>query len=131
MGGIFGMCEGFAGAVEYQHSGTPHIHLKAHLVSVFQHKSIKEIACLIQHKLLDLNTIAEYTSWMCREEHFDQERHDASLEYIHQQWPNDSGEEHKRLGAMPSFITADSHKTMWDGVSEEDAMRDAERFKRE
>jgi hypothetical protein len=59
MGGIFGMCEGFAGAVEYQHSGTPHIHLKAHLVSVFQHKSIQEIPNLIEKKLLDLETIAE------------------------------------------------------------------------
>ena len=95
MGGIFGRCDAFAGAVAHQHSGTPHIHLKAHVVSAFQHNSTKEIARLIEEKLLDVKTIAEYTSWMCREEHFDQERHDASLDDIRQQWPNYSGEEHE------------------------------------
>ena len=54
MGGIFGRCDAFAGAVEHQHSGTPHIHLKGHVVSAFQHNSIKEIARLIEDKLLDV-----------------------------------------------------------------------------
>ena len=39
MGGVFGACEAFAGAVEYQRSGTPHLHGKLHVASVFQQNS--------------------------------------------------------------------------------------------
>ena len=37
MGGIFGLAEALAGAIEHQRGGTPHLHFLLSLVSMFQH----------------------------------------------------------------------------------------------
>ena len=73
MGGIAGMGISIGGSVEYQMSSDPHFHGNLHVASIYQHKSLVEVASMMQKNLVKLEDIAKFQSWVCREEHFDDE----------------------------------------------------------
>ena len=75
MGGTMGLAIALGGAAEYQKNDNPHFHGNLHLASVYQHKTLHEIADLMRNKLLDVKAIMAFQSWMCREEHFDGATH--------------------------------------------------------
>ena len=68
VGGSFGLAMGIGGSVEYQGNNDPHCHGNVHVVSVYQYKTIAEIADMMQANLLTLDDITTYHSWVCRED---------------------------------------------------------------
>ena len=67
-GGFQGLGEAFGGSVEYQQSWNPHVHGNVHTASVYQHKTMMEIAEMMEANLLTLETVAKHYSWMHRED---------------------------------------------------------------
>ena len=68
VGGSFGLAIAIGGSVEYQGNNGPHFHGNVHLVSVYQCKTIAEIADIMQASLLTLDDITTHRSWVCRED---------------------------------------------------------------
>ena len=115
LGGIFGGCDGFGGAVESQRGATLHLHMMAYIVSAFQHHSLEEIGELIQAKLLSVDAIAKYLEWVSMHENLDQELHDKTVDDLEEQWKtNYSHPSNDALAFLPEFITADTVPTLWD-----------------
>ena len=68
VGGTFGLAMASGGSVEYQGINDPHFHGNVHLVTVYQDKTIAEIADMMQANLLTLDDVTTYQSWVCRED---------------------------------------------------------------
>ena len=79
MGGILGGMESIGAAVEHQRLGTPHLHFNGHVVSIYQHCTLEEIARRIEEELLQPEEVYAYHSWVCREEHMVPELHKRKL----------------------------------------------------
>jgi len=86
LGGIAGLATGFGGSVEYQLNDNPHFHGNVHLVSLYQYMTLFEIAALMESNLISLQEISSWQSWVCREEHFDHDAHQASLPELETAW---------------------------------------------
>ena len=69
MGGIIGAAEALAGAVEHQRLGTPHLHFLVFLASIYQHRTLAEIADLMERELLRPEAVMEFHTKICREDH--------------------------------------------------------------
>ena len=60
---------------------------------------------------LSADAVIEYQSWVCREEHFDQERHDNELEEHTKAWKdNSSDRKYDDFGLLPSYLANDDAK---------------------
>ena len=106
--------EAIGGAVEHQRAGTPHYHFNAHVVSAYQHKTMAEIAALIEAELLRPEDLHDFHTWTCREEHFNQAQHEADLERLGRDCPDYAGAEHHGLCSLPAYLAKDEGSTMWD-----------------
>ena len=134
MGGLFGLAVAFGGAVEYQKNWNPHFHGNTHVASVYQHKTLQEIADLMSKALLDPQAVIDYQSWVCREDHFDHERHISALNHLERQWKDShQAREHDDLCQLPVYIRDDSTRSLWSADSpftQDEASEDAENFQR-
>ena len=72
-----GLAVALGGAIEYQKNDNPHFHGNLHIASIYQHKTLYDIAELLRQKLLDVKAVIAFQRWTCREEHFDQAKHEA------------------------------------------------------
>ena len=114
VGGSFGLAMAIGGSVEYQGNNDPHFHGNVHLVSVYQYKTIAEIADMMQANLLTLDDINTYQSWVCREDHFDLDEHNAALEELERRWnANNSDPACDKLCRIPAYIHEDSTRSLW------------------
>ena len=84
LGGGLGLGVALCGSVEYQGNNDPHFHGKLHVASVYQHKTLGEIAALMEKILLRLQDITDYHECARREDHFDVEEHNSNLETLEQ-----------------------------------------------
>ena len=127
-GGLQGLGVAFGGSIEYQHNWNPHFHGNVHTACVYQHKTMTEIAEMMQSNLLTLETLAKYQSWMHREEHLDHDSHQANLQFFQEQWKDSNrGPDNDGLCQLPSFMKADTSPTLWssDGPDIVQATSDA------
>ncbi|CAE8629629.1 unnamed protein product, partial [Polarella glacialis] len=106
MGGILGGCETIGGAVEYQRLGEPHFHGLPAVVSVFQHNTWAGVARLIEARLLDVEAVKAFQSWLFRVEHFDQKAHEADIGALEKQWPQFGDRSHDPLARLPRYVAA-------------------------
>ena len=108
------------GAVEFQKQSTPHFHGNVSIRSVYQHKTLQDIGVLIESNLLSVDAIKSVQSWVCREEHLNQEMHDQDMERMAKVWhTNYEAREHDPMSRLPAYVAHDSAATMWgDSVSE-------------
>ena len=86
MGGVFGGCDGFGGGVESQRAGTLHLHLKAHIISAFQHLTLQEIADLVRQNLLSVDAVKQYHEWAMYEDTYDSEAHKGTKQAFETAW---------------------------------------------
>ena len=77
-----------AGVVEHQGQGTPHLHACVHVQRLHQTKTLQEIADLIKQDLSHIDVLKDFQTWVCREEHFMKEQHDAEIDGIEREWPS-------------------------------------------
>ena len=80
--GFAGLGEALGGTVEYQASWNPHFQGNLHTASAYQHKTLMEIAAMMEANLLSLETIARYQTWMRREDHLDRKSHQSNLKFF-------------------------------------------------
>ena len=66
--------------MEYQGNDDPHVHGNLHVASVYQHKTLLEISALMERNLFTVKDITDYQQWICREDHFNLEEHNAHVE---------------------------------------------------
>jgi hypothetical protein len=57
MGGYCGGADAFGGAVEHQHDGNPHFHGFVHLVNIYQHNTLDDVARAIRGGFLDASAL--------------------------------------------------------------------------
>ena len=111
--------------MEFQKQSTPHFHANVSLANAYQHKTLQEIGDLIESNLLSVDAIKDFQAWVCREEHFDQERHDAEVPQMTADWHNNyQSREHDAMSKLPAYIAHDAAPTMWTGAVSEDAARE-------
>ncbi len=85
MGGYAGLAEGMGFATEFQGDGTPHGHGFVCLVNAYQYGSLQDIADLIESNASKysaedvLQRLTSFMEHLEREDHFDDELHQASL----------------------------------------------------
>ena len=116
-GGIVGAAEAFGGAVENQRLGTPHLHFHVGVASAFQHKTLHEIAQMVEEDLVDLGDVYDYASWVCCEDHLVPEQHEAELPQNEREFPEYSAAENDALCKLPLYIAKDDCGTMWDAAN--------------
>ena len=98
MGGSNGLCEATGGLREYQAKDDPHFHGNAHLASVYQHKTLQEIAELIQQEIISLGQLTDYYTALHQEDHCLHDKHVQDEIQLEQQWLNNNkGPEGDRL----------------------------------
>jgi len=134
MGGLLALAQGSGGCVEYQRNSNPHFHGNVHIASAYQHKTLQEIAGMIEDALLSLESITAYQSWMCREEHFDQEAHYEHIDALEQHWKeNNKARENDGLCQLPTYIRDDGQSSLWSSsepLTMPEALEDAANFTR-
>ena len=81
-GGLPGLGVAFGGSVEYQQNWNPHFHGNVHTACVYQHKTMTEIAEMMESNLLNFEALAKYQSWMHREDHFNHDSHQSNLDFL-------------------------------------------------
>ena len=99
LGGYAGVAQGLAFATEFQGDGTPHGHGFVSLANAYQHSSLEDIAKLIKknvHGLCPedmLSRIVAFQEHLQREDHFDDEGHQANIKNIEKEFhANNAGE---------------------------------------
>ena len=61
-----GLAVALGGAIEYQKNDNLHVHGNLNLASMYQFKTLYEIAELLRQKLVDVKAITDFQSWICR-----------------------------------------------------------------
>ena len=83
-------------------------------MSVYQHCTLQQVADLIQAKVIRPDVAKAYCSYLCREEHFDQAAHDASLPILEVAWKGIySTPDHSRLCGLTPELFAMPSRTQW------------------
>ena len=72
-GGSAGYCDHLVGMTENQGEGTPHFHGVMLLMTIYQHRTLLEIAELIEKDVLSAYEIKAYHEHLCREDHYKHE----------------------------------------------------------
>ena len=90
-----GLAVALGGAIEYQKNDNPHFHGNLHLATMCQFKTLYEVADLLRQKLVNVKAITDFQSWICREEHFDQAKHNRECRSLERSWKeNNESPEH-------------------------------------
>ena len=128
-----GLAVALGGAIEYQKNDNPHFHGNLHLATIYQHKTLYEIADMIRQKLVDVEAIIAFQSWVCREEHFDLRQHNKELNSLEQSWQNNNkSTEHDGLCYLPAYLRATNEPSMWsttNPLTKAAAEEDGRKFK--
>ena len=128
-GGAFGRCDAIFSAVETQRSGTLHLHGFAFLQRAHQHKTLLEIATMLEQGLLSTADLKDYHCRISRETYPDLAAHEAEADEIEQDWPTFKSD--SRLGRLPGFVWHDQGPhILSDGVEHDSLMRDGAEWSR-
>ena len=102
--------------MEYQANDDPHFHGNLHVASAYQHKTLLEICALMERNLISMQDITAYQQWMCREDHFNLEEHNAHVETLEDRWnQNNSAPECIGLCQLPAYVANDGARSLWSG----------------
>ncbi len=74
------MAESLASATGHQGDDTPHIHGAMAVVTPYQRMPLAEIRDLITRDITQFDAIKRYVARICREDHYDDARHQSQLE---------------------------------------------------
>ena len=77
MGGSAGGMNAIGGGTEHQAVGTPHLHAQGHIVCMYQHDTLQEVADGIRAGFVNYQSVVDYQSWFHREEVMDMKEHEA------------------------------------------------------
>ena len=138
MGGVSALCEALGGLIEYQGNDNPHWHGNMHLVSAYQHKTLREIAELIKEKVLSIQDFTDYYTALHQEDHCDQDKHFQMEPELEKRWSeHNKGPDGDRLCQLPAYMFTDNSDSLWssgaalssDDVSRKElALQDGEKY---
>ena len=122
MGGLAGRADALFGAVECQKSnGSLHFHFFAFVQRVHQYATMKEIAELLEEKLVDAADLKHFLSNICCESYADVEKHQKEVPTLEEHFPTYSEITECagnltwgrfKLGRLPSELYADAAETL-------------------
>ena len=135
MGGYAGLATAMCFATEYQGEATPHGHGFVSLANMYQHNTLEEIGNMIERNAegilpeFMLERITRFCEHLQREDHYDQEKHDADLEPLEKQFHanNAASTDQIHLSVRPSLESATAADTpsLWEtGANTEGSLRD-------
>ena len=82
----------------------------------------------MENNLLRFEDMCEYQEWICREDHFDFEKHNSQLADLEKKWnENNSSPTCSGLCQLPAYIIQDTSRTLWsqtDTPTMDAALRD-------
>jgi len=119
MGGLAGRSDGIAGAVECQKkSGSLHLHFWNFIQRAHQHKSLVQIAALIEASLISAADMKQFCSTLCCEAYPDDTSMDKDTADVEKRWPQFHEDDEKksgegvpwgdhRFGRLPPFLWED------------------------
>ena len=111
------MVESIVACTEHQGNDTPHIHGLLAVVTPYQYKSLLEIRDLITRDISEFDRIKRFIENMCREDHYDNDTHQASIDSIEQAKKDGlAGAVHIRLSSKPAFLQQclpDESPSLW------------------
>ena len=122
MGGLAGRADALFGAVECQKSnGSLHFHFFAYVQRVHQYATMKEIAELLEKKLVDAADLKHFLSNICCESYADVEKHQKEVPLLEEHFPTYSENTECagsltwgrfKLGRLPRELYADAEETL-------------------
>ena len=148
MGGFAGLATAMCFATEFQGDGTPHGHGFVSLVNMYQHCTLEEIGNMIESNVKNVNgqTILEritaFLEHVQREDHFNDEQHQAQLEQLEFEFRknNEGPTRNKYLSVHPKCLyELEGKPYLWDKASNlqhataqkvDEVLREAAEFKR-
>ena len=106
MGGLAGLAGTMGGATEFQKCNTPHEHAHVHLVNIYQHRTLAEIAEAIEKAWLDPQTILRFNEWIHVEDTILPSQYAADRDTVALAWHKryDDGK-HEGICSIPSSVT--------------------------
>ena len=143
MGGIAGRSDGLAGAVECQKiSGSLHLHFWNYVQRAHQHKTLQEIADLLQQSLITSKQLKRFYENLCCETYPDEAALNERLDSWEKRWPqfnerDDAQPQHTvewgehRFGRIPPFVWQDAGQDYSSLHSRNDKEAAYEELKRE
>ena len=139
LGGYAGLATALAFATEFQGDGTPHGHGFVSLANMYQHNNLEQIANMLQKNVHGCATsemvqrITDFIEHLNREDHFNDEQHQTSLESLENEFHNNNAGPTKNihLSVRPSSLFEVQHGAyLWStSTALEMARKDALRFK--
>ena len=138
LGGYAGLATALAFATEFQGDGTPHGHGFVCLANMYQHSTLEQIADMLEHNIHKCSTdemvqrITDFMEHLHREDHFNDEQHQASLESLEKDFHNNNAGPTKNvhLSVRPSSLFEVQPKSyLWSSHSVQEAgKKDASHF---
>ena len=108
-GGILGGVQAFEGGTEYQGHGTPHFHGQAHVVCMYQHGTLYDIAEKLQIGLITLEDMKGFQEWFHVERPFDPAMQEAYAGEAEKEFfEGFRSPEHTPLCKTPAFLQHDA-----------------------
>ncbi len=119
MGGLAGRSDGLAGAVECQKSSRSlHLHFWNFVQRAHQHKSLEEIAKLLEEAFITATELKRFCATLCCEAYPDEEAVAARIDDVEARWPKfherdgasknaDVSWGDRRFGRIPPFVWQD------------------------
>ena len=100
----------------------------------YKHKTLDEIATMLEKNIITLEHLTTFQAWTCHEEHFDLEGHNAKLDTYEERWHNNNDAvECHTLCQLPTYIRNDHRRSLWSGddaFNIGDAAEDGRNFKK-
>ena len=121
MGGYAGLCDGLGGATEHRGDGTPHVHGFINLANAYQHRTLEDIALMIEKDMLKLDDIVAFVDRFAKEDHYDNDAHQNNLDELEKDFvANHTSPTNVFMMAKPECLyQSDPTISLWsDGKSE-------------
>jgi hypothetical protein len=118
-GGTHGLADGLTGATEHQGSDMPHFHGIISFATPYRSKTLLDIKEMIQKEILSPSSIKRYVEHMCREDHYDVDKHRSDTPQLEKDWAQlHGGRPHQRLSFNAAFLQDPAAKkrraTLWE-----------------
>lgn len=107
------MASALGGSGEHQKLSTPHYHANLHVVSMYQYKTLRDVAQAMQDKSLNLQNLFDYHSHICHEFYEDLNQHNMEVSMCEQDWPSYQSENHNLLTGIPTTLRKDASPSVW------------------
>ena len=108
-GGVLGGGVALGGGTEHQGYGTPHLHVEVHVVSIYQHGSLEEVAQKFREGKFTFADWTNYHEWLHAEDILDADVQATLANNLEEEWHTRfADKEHHDMSVTPLFVVEDT-----------------------